>query len=133
MSGRTGLLGLLGALAVVSFAGAAISGCGGSSHGDTFPQGTFTLSPTNGSTLPPATTAAAYNQIVTVVMGGTPPYTFTPISVPPGLSLIAVPVVGNEVQITGTPAQVGSATVSFQIIDSTNQKFSNASYQLTVN
>ncbi len=133
MTARSGVLGLVLLLGLVSFLAAATEGCGGSHHSSFLPAGNLTLTPPNGSILPPASTAAQYNQIVTVTMGGTPPYKFTPLSLPKGLTLLTVPSVQNEVQITGTPATVGSATITFQVVDSTNQAFTNASYSLTVN
>jgi hypothetical protein len=108
-------------------------GCSHSSGSHAPLQTNFELTPPSGTALPPATTAAAYDQSFTVLSGGTPPYTFTPISIPAGLTLTPVAGSGADVELKGTPTQMGQATVSFQVVDSTNQKFSNVSYTLTVN
>lgn len=124
------LLGLLLPLAL----GATTQGCGSSRSGGGIPVQSFELAPQSGTDLPAATTAAPYAQAFTVLSGGTPPYTFRPISIPPGLTLAPVQGSNNEAMLTGTPTMKATdAVVSFQVVDSTNQKFSNETYKLTVN
>ena len=123
-------LALLLALVVAS----ATQGCGSShSSGGPAPGNDIQLTPPNGSALPPASSAAQYSEPFTVLSGGTPPYTFTAISIPPGLMF--APVTGSDTQalLSGKPSQVGNTVVSFQVVDSTNQKVTNAQYTLTVN
>ncbi len=108
-------------------------GCGGSHGSGGAPASTFVMAPAAGTALPPGTTAAAYMEVFSVLSGGTPPYTFTPISIPQGLTLTPVAGSGTDVQLSGTPKQMGSSTVSFQVVDSTNQKVSNESYTLAIN
>ncbi len=124
------------ALALVFALGlaATTAGCSDSHSRGGTPVTTFELAPQSGTDLPAATTAAPYNQAITVLSGGTPPYTFRPISIPPGLTLAPVAGTNNEVLLSGTPTmKTPSTVVTFQVVDSTNQKFSNASYNLTVN
>jgi len=110
-----------------------VEGCGSSHSSNGAPPTVFQLTPSSGSALTPATTAAPYQQTFTVLSGGTPPYTFTPISIPPGLTLTPVTGSNTDALLSGTPTKMGDAVVSFQVVDATNQKFSNESYTLTVN
>ena len=113
---------------------ATTAGCSDSKSRGGIPVQNFDLAPQSGTDLPAATTAAPYTQAFTVLGGGTPPYTFRAISIPPGLTLAPVAGSNNEALLSGTPTmKTPSAVVSFQVVDSTNQKFSNASYNLTVN
>jgi hypothetical protein len=122
--------GLLLAVALAAF----VQGCNSKHGGGGVPVQSFEITPKSGTDLPPATTAAAYTHVFTVLSGGTPPYTFRPITIPPGLTLAPVNGSGNEATLSGTPTmKTPSAVVSFQVVDSTNQKFSNESYTLTVN
>jgi hypothetical protein len=124
---------LLALLAAFSL-GAFVQGCGGGGSGSG--GGTtqsFVMAPANGTTLPPATTAGPYQQLFSVQSGGTPPYTYTSISIPAGLSLAPVTGSTTDALLSGTPTKTGDAIVSFQVVDSTNQKFSNESYKLSVN
>src|SRR5206468_4314621 len=86
-----------------------------------------TLSP---STLPTATTGIPYSVTLTP-SGGTAPYTFsiTPVVMPAGLSSS---VVGGNLQISGTPTQVGTFLLQVSTNDSASHS-SNTSYPLTVN
>jgi hypothetical protein len=109
-----------------------VQGCGGSHSSSGSAVSTFELTPKSGTALADATTAAPYQQVFTVLSGGTPPFTFTPISIPPGLTLTPAGTNGTDAVLAGTPTQMGQAVVSFQVVDSTNQKFSNESYTLNV-
>jgi hypothetical protein len=122
-----------GVLALLLALGLGVAtGCGGG-HGSSGSVGSvYTLSPAAGTVLPSAQVSTAYQQTFTVVAGGKAPYTFTPISVPPGLTLGPVPTTDDAVELTGTPTQQGTQTVSFQIVDSTQQVVENESYQLPI-
>jgi hypothetical protein len=125
---RRACLGLVGALGLSLLA----FGCGGSHSSGGAPAATFILSPANDSTLADGTVGVPYTQPITVVSGGTPPYTFMPVALPPGLSL--VPQSGTEIQLSGTPTQsVVKTKVEFQVIDSTNSHVGNQDYILSVN
>lgn len=121
------------ALSLVLLALLASVGCGGGRSSGGTPQSNFVFAPASGATLPPATTAAAYAETFSVLSGGKPPYTFTPLSIPQGLTLTPVTTTGTDAQLTGTPTQMGTQKVSFQVVDSTNQNVGIATYQLPVN
>ncbi len=106
-------------------------GCGSSSNGSTAITNPFLLDPPNGTTLPEANVNQPYGQVFKVLGGGTPPYTFRPVSLPPGLSL--VPQGGTQATLGGAPTQSGAHAVTFQVVDSTNAVFSSQSYSLKVN
>jgi hypothetical protein len=121
---------LLGAALVA--ASLVAQGCGSSHSSSSTAVSTFELTPKSGTALADATTAAPYQQVFTVLNGGTPPYTFTPISIPAGLTLTPAGTNGTDALLSGTPTKMGQAVVSFQVVDSTNRKFSNESYPLNV-
>ena len=106
------------------------AGCGGGGGGGGTPN-TLVVEPPNNSALPPASVGLPYSATIKVISGGTAPYTFRPVSLPQGLTL--VPQGASEATLSGTPATVGSMTVSVQVVDATNSKTANQSYGLSVN
>ena len=75
---------------------------------------TFALVPPAGSLLSDGTIKLPYSQTITVA-GGTGPYTFTGVSLPPGISV--VPGGANSFTISGTPKRAGSFTFQVSIQD----------------
>lgn len=122
---------VLSLLFALAGAGSLGLGCGGSGHsgGGGLNSNTIVMNPLAGSTLPPGTVATVYTQTF-VASGAVPPYTFTAVSIPPGLSI--VPVNGEAAAITGMPTTPGTTTVTLQVVDSTNATVTDPSYSITI-
>jgi hypothetical protein len=110
---------------------APLAGCGGgkgygSSSGSTV---SFLIAPPSGSTLPDAQVGVAYIQTFTVASGGTAPYTFGGVALPPGLVITTIN--GTTATLSGTPTQGGQGILQFQVADSA-QHAEVEQYALTV-
>lgn len=122
--------------------GLSASGCGGSSSGSGSVGNT-----TNGIVMAPLTNAVLtngiqdriYRQTFTPTSGGTAPYTFSNLNnaLPPGLFLITTAANGaalttaTQTDVVGFPQQTGATNVTFQVIDSNNNR-TDPFYTLTV-
>jgi hypothetical protein len=117
--------------------GAIALGCGSShsnsSSGTTGPANNhLIIDPPDGTLLTPGTVGTVYTQTFVVTGGGTPPFTFTAVTVlPPGFALLAQPPAAAAIH--GSPTVAGTTTFTLQVIDATNANITNASYKLTVN
>jgi hypothetical protein len=105
-------------------------GCSGSkSHGGGSTSSKIQLDPTDQTVLPSGTVATLYTQSF-IASGGTAPYTFSAVSLPPGLDLTPNP--PESAAIVGMPSQAGTTSVTIQVVDATNQNVTNATYTLTI-
>jgi hypothetical protein len=89
---------------------------------------------TTAGPLPPG--ATPFSQTFTVVSGGAPPFTFTAVTVPPGLSLAAAPTQSGlngtlSAILSGTPSQPGLEVFTMTVTDATNASI-NATWYVEV-
>lgn len=107
----------------------AFAGCGGSSNSTGSGSSNFAYNPAAGSSLAVATVGSSYSQTIQITSGGTPPFVFTLVSGPAGLTLAAVD--SRTETLSGTPTTAGLSVVRIQVNDSLNHT-TLVSYQIQV-